>query len=65
MKNAMPGYLDYIEKQIDQKAEKIMRLLEDSDTIDYEETVNKVEKESGEREQGGKTPDEGTRKRGE
>lgn len=65
MKNAMPGYFDYIEKQIDQKAEKIMRLLEDSDTIDYEEAVNKVEKESGEREQGGKTPDEGTRKRGE
>ena len=65
MKNAMPGYLDYIEKQIDQKAEKIMRLLEDSDTIDYEEAVNKVEKESGEREQGGKTPDEGIRKRGE
>lgn len=65
MKNAMPGYLEYIEKQIDQKAEKIMRLLEDSDTIDYEEAVNKVEKESGEREQGGKTPDKETRKRGE
>lgn len=65
MKGAMPGYLDYIEEKIDQKAERIMKLLEENDSITYEEAVNRAERESGEREQGGKTPDEGTRKRGE
>lgn len=65
MKGAMPGYLDYIEEKIDQKAERIMKLLEENDSMTYEEAVNRAERESGEREQGGKTPDEGTRKRGE
>lgn len=65
MKGAMPGYLDYIEQKIDQKAEKIMQLLDENDSMTYEEAVNRAERESGEREQGGKTPDEGTRKRGE
>lgn len=65
MKGAMPGYLDYIEKKLDQKAERIMQLLEDDDSITYEEAVSRVEKEFGEKEPGGKTPDEGTRKRAE
>ena len=43
----------------------IMKLLEENDSMTYEEAVNRAERESGEREQGGKTPDEGTRKRGE
>lgn len=65
MKGAMPGYLDYIEKQIDKKAERIMQILEESDKITYEEAVAKAEKEFGEREQGGRTPDQGPRKRDE
>lgn len=65
MKGAMPGYLDYIEKKLDQKAERIMQLLEDDDSITYEEAVSRVEKEFGEKEPGGKTPDEGTKKRAE
>lgn len=65
MKGAMPGYLDYIEKKLDQKAERIMQLLEENDSITYEEAVSKVEKDFDGREQGGKTPDEGTRKRAE
>lgn len=64
MKGAMPGYLDYIEKKLDQKAERIMQLVEDDDST-YEEAVSKVEKEFGEKEPEGKTPDEGTRKRAE
>lgn len=63
MKNAMPGYLDYIEKQINQKAERIMQVLEENDQITYEEAVKKVEQEFGERDSGGRTPDQGPRKR--
>lgn len=63
MKNAMPGYLDYIENQIDKKAERIMQLLEENDQITYEEAVKKVEQEFGERDSGGRTPDQGPRKR--
>ena len=65
MKGAMPGYLDYIEKKLDQKAERIMQLLEEDDSITYEEAVSRVEKEFGGKEPGGKTPDEGTRKKAE
>lgn len=63
MKNAMPGYLDYIEKQIDKKTERIMQLLEEHDKMTYEEALNKVEQEFGEKDKGGRTPDEGPRKR--
>lgn len=63
MKNAMPGYLDYIENQIDEKAERIMQVLEENDQITYEEAVKKVEQEFGERDSGGRTPDQGPRKR--
>ena len=63
MKGAMPGYLDYIEKKLDQKAERIMQLLEEDDSITYEEAVSRVEKEFGGKEPGGKTPDEVTRKK--
>ena len=63
MKGAMPGYLDYIEQKIDQKAEKIMQLLDGNDSITYEQAVEKVEKGFDGREQGGRTPDEGRRKR--
>lgn len=65
MKGAMPGYLDYIEKKLNQKAERIMQLLEEDDSITYEEAVSRVEKEFGGKEPGGKTPDEGTRKKAE
>lgn len=65
MKGAMPGYLDYIEEKVDQKAEKIMQILEENDKITYEEAVTKVEKESGEKEKGGRTPEQGPRKRNE
>lgn len=65
MKGAMPGYLDYIEKKLDQKAERIMQLLEEDDSITYEEAESRVEKEFGGKEPGGKTPDEGTRKKAE
>lgn len=63
MKNAMPGYLDYIENQIDKKAERIMQLLEENDQMTYEEAVKKVKQEFGERDSGGRTPDQGPRKR--
>ena len=63
MKGAMPGYLDYIEEKVDQKAEKIMQILEENDKITYEEAVTKVEKEFGEKEKGGRTPEQGPRKK--
>lgn len=64
MKNAMPGYLDYIDDEIDKQAEQVLKLLEENDSISYEEAVERVQK-SSERDQGGRTPDQGPRKRGE
>ena len=64
MKGAMPGYLDYIDDKIDKQAEKIVELLMENDSISYEEAVERVQK-SSERDQGGRTPDQGPRKRGE
>jgi hypothetical protein len=64
MKGAMPGYLDYIDDKIDELAEKILKLLEENDSISYEEAVEIVQK-SFERDQGGRTPDQGPRKRAE
>lgn len=63
MKNAMPGYLKYMENQIDKKAERIMQLLDEHDNMTYEEAVKKVENEFGEKDKGGRTPDQGPRKR--
>lgn len=51
---AMPGFYE-------NKAEKVLRLMENNDKITYEEAVEKVER--GNREQGGRTPDENSRKR--
>ena len=64
MKGAMPGYLDYIDDKIDKQAEKIVELLMENDSISYEEAVERVQK-SSERDQGGRTPDQGPRKRAE
>ena len=62
MKGAMPGYLDYIDDKIDKQAEQVLKLLEENDSISYEEAVERVQK-SSERDQGGRTPDQGPRKR--
>ena len=62
MKGAMPGYLDYIDNKIDKQAEQVLKLLEENDSISYEEAVERVQK-SSERDQGGRTPDQGPRKR--
>lgn len=62
MKGAMPGYLDYMEEKIDKQAEKIVKLLMENDSISYEEAVERVQK-SSERDKGGRTPDQGSRKR--
>lgn len=55
MKGVMPGYLEYMEKQIDTEAEKIINLMDENDTITYEEAIKKVESENN-REEGGITP---------
>lgn len=51
---AMPGFYE-------NKAENVLRLMEDNDKITYEEAVERIER--GNRDQGGRTPDEGPRKR--
>lgn len=51
---AMPGFYE-------NKAEKVLRLMESDDKITYKEAVERVEK--GNREQGGRTPDEKPNKR--
>lgn len=57
MKYAMPGYAEYMEKQIDKEAEEILKLMEEDDGITYEEAVKRIE-EKNNREQGGRTPDQ-------
>ena len=57
MKNAMPGYLQYMEKKIDRRAEKVLRLMEENEDITYEEAVERVERDEGDRDKGGQTPD--------
>ena len=51
---AMPGFYE-------NKAERVLRLMETDDKITYEQAVEKVNK--GNREQGGNTPDQNPRKR--
>ena len=54
---AMPGFYE-------NKAEKVLRLMESDDKITYEQAVEKVERqEKGNREEGGRTPDQNSRKR--
>ncbi len=58
MKNVMPGYLEYMDNKIDEKAEKILRLMEENEDITYEEAVERVEKSENKREIGGAMPGE-------
>lgn len=58
MKGAMPGYLDYMENKIDIQAEKILELMDNNETITYEEAI---EKTGDERESGGRTLGENRR----
>ena len=51
---AMPGFYE-------NKAEKVLRLMESNDKITYEQAVESVER--GNRDQGGRTPDENPRNR--
>ena len=56
MKGAMPGYFDYMDKQIEKEAKEILKLMEENDSLTYEEAVKVVE-ERNNREPGGPTPD--------
>lgn len=60
MKNTMPGYAEYMERQIDGEAEEILKLMEENDGLMYEDAVRMVE-EKNNREQGGQTPGENRR----
>ena len=57
MKNAMPGYLEYMDKKLDEKAEKIIRIMEEDEDITYEDAVKKVDRAENSRDEGGFTPD--------
>lgn len=58
----MNGYKRYIDKTYDEKAEKVLRLMESDKDITYEQAVERVE--NSDRDQGGRTPGERSRKVG-
>lgn len=62
MKGAMPGYIDYMFKKIDEQAVKILNLMKDNKNMTYEEAVEITDKE-GQKEEGGPTPGENRRRR--
>ncbi len=57
VKGSMPGYFDYIDKQISIEAEEILRLMKKNVDMPYEKAVKIVEGKNN-REQGGRTPDQ-------
>jgi len=59
MKGAMPGYLDYIDKKIDEQAEKILVLMDSNENVNYENAIDITSEDQ--REPGGRTPDENRR----
>lgn len=61
-KGAMPGYLEYMEKQIDEEAKEILKLLEADEDLSYEEAIRRVEAQKN-RDEGGRTPDQNNRRR--
>lgn len=62
MKGAMPGYIDYMSKKIEEQAVKILKLMHDNKDMTYEQAVEITDKD-GQREEGGPTPGD-NRKRG-
>lgn len=50
MKGAMPGYANYMDKKIDEQADKILKLMEENKDMEYEQAVEQTDKE-GQREE--------------
>lgn len=46
MKGAMPGYAEYMDKQLNKESEDILKLMEENDKLSYEDAIKQVEGKS-------------------
>lgn len=58
----MPGQLAHLDKQLDEKADRILKLIVDNKNMTYDDAVKKEEEDNKQREEGGITPGENRRK---